>query len=391
MHISTISRTMLGVLGTLASRVPSLETRFHLQARLNGPWSRGPFLWLHGASLGECRMLLSVAKFLKEDIPECPRILITTQKTEVLAYLKTLPSDVEFALAPADAPFSLSPFFSTVKPLALVLAENELWPGYLSTMRKLTLRSSVALISGRFRGFIFPSLLSSIGFASMQTGSDLQRLRVVSENQIQPAVIGGDWKLLSWARSGKEAAPPKNPVIDTVFLSMHFKEWTGLIKMILASMKRQESVVVVPRCLEEVQKFRDAFREHELLVVDYPLVQKGTVTLVTEFGLTPEILSKSATAVVGGSFARGLGVHDFWEPLQSGLSTFVGPYARGQKETVEALLREGVLTRLRSAADYSFRRPADFKRIEKILFHEKEKVLESFHLFTKFIRQITGK
>ncbi|MDR1759976.1 MAG: 3-deoxy-D-manno-octulosonic acid transferase, partial [Fibrobacter sp.] len=372
MHISTIARTMLGVLGLVASRVPSLETRFHLRARLDGPWPHGPFLWLHGASLGECRMLLSVAKCLKKDIPECPRILITTQKVEVLAYLKTLPSDIKFALAPADTPFSLSPFFSAVKPLALVLAENELWPGYLSTMRKLPLRSSVALVSGRFNRFIFPSLLSSIGFASMQTGSDLQRLQVASENQIQPSVIGGDWKLLSWARSGKEVAPPKDPVIDTAFLSMHFKEWTSLIKMILASVKRHESVAVIPRCLEEVQKFRDAFREHELSVVDYPLVQKGTVTLVTEFGLTPEILSKSAAAVVGGSFARGLGVHDFWEPLQFGLSTFVGPYAKGQKETVEALLREGVITRLRSAADYSLRRPADYNRIEKFLFHERE-------------------
>lgn len=391
MIFSDIARTVAGVVGAAASQIPSLESKFQLRSRLNGPWPTGPYLWLHGASLGECRMLLNVAKFLKEDLTNCPRILITTQKTEVLQFLESLDTDIDFSIAPADTPLALSLFFSSVKPIALVLAENELWPGYLSTMRKLSLNSSIALISGRFRRTLFPSLLSSIGFASMQTGSDLRRLLMASENQIQKSFIGGDWKLLSWARSGETLSPPDNPAVDTTFISMHFSEWTSLSKMILNSVKRQESVVLIPRRLEELPKFREALRDHELLIIDWPLVQKGAVSLVTEFGRSQEVLRKSRSAVVGGSFAWGLGVHDFWEPLQCGVSTFVGPYAKGQEDTVEALLREGVLTRFQSPADYSFRNPPDFNLTKTFLLHEREKVLESFQSFLDFLKQVLVK
>ena len=78
------ARFAIGTAAKAVAKVPAVNTRFHIGDRLNGPWPEGPFLWMHGASLGECRMLLNLAKFLQEDIAGLPRILITTQKVEVL-------------------------------------------------------------------------------------------------------------------------------------------------------------------------------------------------------------------------------------------------------------------------------------------------------------------
>jgi 3-deoxy-D-manno-octulosonic-acid transferase len=107
-------------------KVPALNTRFNINSRLEGPWPEGPFLWFHGASLGECRMLLNLSKCLQEDLPNCPQILITSQKTEVVEFLQNSGAPVSVALAPVDTPQAMNRFMKTVLPIALILAENEL-------------------------------------------------------------------------------------------------------------------------------------------------------------------------------------------------------------------------------------------------------------------------
>lgn len=383
------ARFAIGTAAKAVAKVPAVNTRFHIGDRLNGPWPEGPFLWMHGASLGECKMLLNLAKFLQEDIANLPRILITTQKVEVVEFLQESGGQIEAAIAPADTQTAMKAFVKKVKPVALVLAENELWPGYISTMRTLGIKPSVAIVSGRYRSS-FPGIdFSPVGFASMQTGGDLSRfMNVASKANIENTMIGGDWKILPWVRAGKDIARNENPTIDTVFVSMHMAEWASLSRMIVSSIKRQESVVLIPRRLTEVEAFRKALIEQELLVVDWPLVQKGTVSIVTQFGLTKDVFSKARTAIVGGSFSRGIGVHDFWEPLQMGVATCIGPFATGQKENVAALVREGVLTQLMSTAGYARRNLPDPKLVSTFLTHEKAKIQDSYRQFVEYIRSI---
>ena len=173
----SIVREVAGIVAGATAKVPAIENRFHISERLDGDWPEGPFLWLHGASLGECRMLLSLAGFLQQDLPDCPKILITTQKPEVVQFLKNSGKDIEAALAPADTPTSLAKFISKVKPIGLVLGENELWPGYLSAMGRLSLKPSVAIVSGRFHRALPFLDYSSVGFAAMQTGADSNRIQ----------------------------------------------------------------------------------------------------------------------------------------------------------------------------------------------------------------------
>jgi 3-deoxy-D-manno-octulosonic-acid transferase len=158
--------------------------------------------------------------------------------------------------------------------------------------------------------------------------------------------------------------------------------------MILSSIKHQESVVLVPRRLEEVETFRKALLEQELIVTEWPLVQKGAVALVTKFGLVPEILKMSKSAVVGGSFSLTLGVHDFWEPLQNGVATCIGPYSRGQRETVCTLVREGVLTQLQTTAGFADRNKADIRMVKSFLERERLKITESYQKLVEFLKDL---
>ena len=142
----------------------------------------------------------------------------------------------------------------------------------------------------------------------------------------------------------------------------------------------------------EPRFFVDAVLQHqgvqELIVVDWPLVQKGAVSLVSEFGKTKEIFAVSKSAVIGGSFARGLGVHDFWEPLQRGVATCVGPYAAGQKETVTTLVREGVIAQLQSVSEYSRRNKPDVRLVQTFLAHESAKISDSYQQLLEFLKNL---
>lgn len=386
------ARFAIGTAAKAVAKVPAVNTRFHIGDRLNGPWPEGPFLWMHGASLGECKMLLNLAKFLQEDIANLPRILITTQKVEVVEFIKKTLSQapesrIDVSIAPADTQTTMSLFAKKVKPIALILGENELWPGYLSTMRRLNIKPSVAIVSGRYRASVPGIDFSPVAFASMQTGDDLSRfLNAASKFRIPKTAIGGDWKLLPWVRKNEPLKPVENPTVDVAFLSMHFSEWTSLERMVESSIKRQESVVLVPRRPEEAETFRKALIEEEYTVVDWPLVQKGAISIVSQFGITGDVLSISKTAVVGGSFARGLGVHNFWEPLQAGVATSIGPFTAGQKENAAALVREGVIAQLHTTADYPRRMLPDSKLVGTFLAHERNKIQDSYQQLLEFLR-----
>jgi 3-deoxy-D-manno-octulosonic-acid transferase len=382
-----IARMAIGTVAKAAAKVPVVDSRFRINDRLNGPWPEGPFLWLHGASLGECKMLLNLAKFLREDIENCPKILLTTQKTEVLNFIKDSGCDVETCIAPADTPAAMKAFLAAVKPAALILGENELWPGYLSGMKSLSSKPSVAIVSGRYNHSLPGVDFSCVGYASMQTGGDLSRfLNVASRANIAKMMIGGDWKILPWVRSGNQVKAPENPTIDTAFVSMHMAEWASLCRMVVSSIKRQESVVLIPRRLTEVDAFRKALREQELTVVEWPLVQKGAISLISKFGLTKEVYAKSRTAIIGGSFSRGLGVHDFWEPIQMGVATCIGPFAAGQREKAAALVNAGVMAQLQSTAGYAKRVIPDPRVVSTYLSNERTKIADSYEQLLEFLR-----
>ena len=171
-----IAREALGSVAKVAAKVPVVENKYRMNARLKGPWPKGPFLWMHGASLGECKMLMNLAKLLKEDLPDCPRLLITTQKVEVLSFLEENGGDITSCIAPVDSPVPMKSFISSVKPLGLILAENEFWPGYLSSMLRISPKPSVAVVSGRFHRAVPGIDFSALGYVSMQASLFQRRL-----------------------------------------------------------------------------------------------------------------------------------------------------------------------------------------------------------------------
>lgn len=387
-------RNVVGVVARMASKVAPLNERFRIENRLDGPFAEGPCLWMHGASLGECKMLFGLAKILLEEISNLPPVLITTQKVEVEAFLKPLAAThgIAVSIAPLDTPRGMKRFLETAKPLLLVLAENELWPGFLSAMRRRFKLPSVALVSGRFYRCLSAESFGCIGFVSMQTAADLARFMAAGDYLVSAkAIVGGDWKLLPWAKSCEKCPKREEPLVDAAFLSFHSEELKALVEMVALAVSAGEAVVVVPRFEKEISTFRHAFSRKDLPMLDWPVMKRGAVSLVTAYGKTSEVLRVSRSAVVGGSFARTLGVHDFWEPLRMNVPTCIGPYFRGQREAVRSLFHEKALFRIGKPSEYPNRKMSSTENVECALLRERERVLASYEAFGRFVETVLGR
>lgn len=354
--------------------------RHKLRERHSG-FPKGSFLWLHGASLGECKMLSKLLQNLRRDFPTLQRVLLTTNKAELLPLLKTFGFDA-VSLAPLDERGTLETFFKSVNPKALILAENELWPGLLKTAKKF--RVPVALVSGRLRRRPLLFDASAISFATFQTPQDLRLFKKWSRRRQKcAATVGGNWKLLGQTF---EPLPETRSEFSAAFASVHFAEWHS-IKFLVGELCRQNAVpLLAPRRLEELPKFRAALQEARIKFVRYPQVESGSVTLVETFGVLPEAMKKARAVVVGGSFCRRPGIHDFWEPLSLGKKTFVGPYARGQEFAVAELKKRGAVFALKPFAK-SLKcgegSPAD---IVKFPAEEARQVARSYAALRDFLR-----
>lgn len=387
---NTIGR-FLFAFASILSAIPVLEKRYCIKQRLRGPWPQGPYLWLHGASMGECKMLLELVRLMQNDLPHCPPILITTQKTEVIPVIRKMIADaslihVKIELAPADTPASMRTFISQVKPTKLILAENELWPGYLSAMKNFKGTGSAAIVSGRYYGSIPGVDFSVIKTAFMQSDGDLERIQHSAKNTIREIHIGGNWKMLPWAMSGSMPAPRESQDIDKSFISIHFPEWKQIQPLIIDSCQKNETVVLFPRRLEETEAFRTAITSLKIPAVEWPHVQAGAVTLVKQFGQTRAALQRTRHAIIGGSFCKKPGVHDFWESLLMGVPTSIGPFACGQQDTARRLVQQGILRQIRIPSDDPSSNLSEIPHMLEFLIQERKTLLDSYQQFLNFIK-----
>lgn len=329
--------------------------------------AKGPCLWLHGASLGECKVLVNIARRIFDEGVKTP-LLITTQKAEIVDVLKKMVCDlpnVGVSIAPAPIGFFMDRFCKTVQPIGLVLCENELWPAYLNAMKRYG--KKIALVSGRFKNSAPWARLDSIDFANFQTQGDLARFQKKANGLCDGKgfTVRGHWKLLQGkVCNGNRGFVESRKEYDIAFLSVHLSEWNSIAPLLCNYASLGKRILLVPRRLEEIAQFK---KELKTLGVD-------SVHIVEQFGVLHQYLPLCAAAVMGGSFVEFPGIHNFMEPLELGIPTFVGPYCTGEKEFTERFLRMGILVRIAAGAKTLPCPLATGQEIVKFIAEEKKSV-----------------
>lgn len=265
-------------------------------------------IWLHAASLGECKGLWAVAQQLATELmregmtdtgPVLPdtRILLTTNTVAGLTFLRrglaTLPSSrdrhasgrrVLFAarLAPLDHPALARAFLAENSIRALVLFEVELWPHWVAAARRagvpvlwisarLTPRARRRYAGNRLFAGALGRVLRDLTWIQTQTENEEHALRRLGAPRVE---TGGDLRGLHSLRSHPNPSSPgsadedRTPRADSlnvrrggiVFVSFHAHELPTLVAALRTERDEgdalpQTPLLIFPRKLHEVPTF----------------------------------------------------------------------------------------------------------------------------------------
>jgi 3-deoxy-D-manno-octulosonic-acid transferase len=175
-------------------------------ARLDAP---GRPIWIQAVSVGELAVALSFMAELRRRDPAVRFVLTTNTSTgHALALAKVRAPDVTLYF-PMDVPGVVKRALRRIRPAAVVLIENELWPNLIRYARRQGIPT--VLVNGRisehsFRGyqkikFITRRLLPEVHWFCVQTAADRDRLLALGAPADRLEVVGS-------AKYDLEATPP---------------------------------------------------------------------------------------------------------------------------------------------------------------------------------------
>lgn len=318
------------------------------------------WVWLHAASMGELVGADPVVRRLHDAAPNLPIVFTTTSTTAQQDILRRkLP--VIATYLPFDHPWIVARALGGTSPALCLIAETELWPGLLATMRRRGV--SVVLFNGRIsdrafgryrklRRFFLP-LLGSLGHVFAQTESDAARfgrlgapaVTVVGSTKYDDApgataptaqvrlefglrpeapcfvagsVRPGEDELVLRAYS---AARRELPQLQLVFAPRHPERWDAA-----AALLREAG-------LDFIRRSERAAAPAQALLLD-------------TLGELRRCYGAGDLCFVGGTLVP-IGGHNPFEPLLSGKPVIVGPHTANVRDAVEQLRDAGAVTIVR--------------------------------------------
>ena len=307
-------------------------------------------LWLHAVSVGEVNLCTQLIRALEPRMPNIKIVVSTTTTTGMAELRRHLPGHISKIYYPVDGWKSVNRALGTIRPVAIVLVEAEIWPNFIWRTRDL--RIPLFLVNARLSnrsyrgyqrlGFLFRPLFASFTGVGAQNESDAERLRrvgcrsetihVVGNLKFDAAKLDGPHTLDVPALFRQIGLPPDAPVL--IGGSTHAGE-----EVILAEIAQRLRVlfpklflVLVPRHFERCKEIGRELRERGVKFIYRDEVaantrfQDGQVECLL-VNTTGELrfFYKHATVVFVGKSLTAIGGQNPSEPGAVGKAMVFGP------------------------------------------------------------------
>lgn len=322
-------------------------------------------IWIHGASVGEARLVGALVDRLRAVSPEIPLVVSAVTPTGRAGL--PVPPRVDAAFfSPLDFPGPVRRVLRSLRPRLLVLLETELWPNLLDLAWKETL--PVCVVNGRlaperlarYRKFhtLYAPLVARLDAVGVQDQAQARRFEILG---VPPSAIEttGNMKYdllpspenrsevrqrLSIAPSravlvaGSTAAEEEAPVLDA-FLTVRRSIPDALL-------------ILAPRRPERFVGAGDSAASRGLRVARRSAGAVAgpdtDVLLVDLLGELARLYAAADGAFVGGTLAP-VGGHNLLEPAASGVPVAFGPHTAHVEEPAAALLEARGAARVQNA------------------------------------------
>lgn len=335
----------------------------------------GRLIWMHGASVGESRLLLDLFEEIRTQRPDAYALVTTQTTTSADMIAVSAPQHVIHQMAPVDGPRAVTRFLQHWRPDAAVFAEGEIWPNMLLGLKRgripavmanarMTTRSIDSWNSRKSSARALFGAFQFIGAADRQTAEGLGRAtgyEITTVGNLKMAV--------------RITPPPQDKVVAFVkaigrpillAASTHPGEEAFAIEAFTAlRVSTPEALlVIVPRHPDRGSTIIDEARGRGYKMQQWSKErsppQQGTSVVVAD--TMGELLFWYAVAggiYLGGATKEDVGGHNAVEPAQLGKRVFTGPHGYNFRETFEILAQNDALVIGETAGQL-----ADFWRTE---------------------------
>ncbi|MBI6117909.1 3-deoxy-D-manno-octulosonic acid transferase [Salegentibacter maritimus] len=352
-------RALYNLTTSIAKRVLPLATNFNeklklftegrksvfteLESKIN---PKDDYLWFHAASLGEFEQALPIIEEVKKDFPHF-RILITFFSPSGYENKKNHPLADIITYLPLDTRNNAKRFLALVQPKMAFFIKYEIWPNFLSELKRRGVRT--LLVSGAFRknqiyfksyGSFMRKALSNFDHFFVQNKSSMDLLQSIGFNNI---TLSGDTRFDRVSRQIKH-----NNKLDfaeefinntpCLVAGSTWPEDDELIIPFINTTSEKLKVIIAPHEIKEeklkalekriTKKYiRYSKREHKDL-------KSYDILILDTIGLLGKVYSYADIAYVGGA-AGTTGLHNILEPATFGTPVVIGKNYKNFPEAIK--------------------------------------------------------
>jgi len=319
-----------------------------------------PPIWIHVASLGETKAVVSVARELKHLFPHNPLIISSTTETGHAEAKRSLTFADDHVYLPFDFRWVVCKIVKNASPCVVILCESDFWFNFLYCAKK---RGAVlTLVNGklsersmrRFRHvpFFAKPLFGLLDVLCVQ--NDLYCARFIEAGALpERVVVTGNLKfdeeypqlssdeIVQWRQ---KLGIQSNHLLLTIG-STHAPEEQIVIKALKEIWEQTSEfrVILVPRAPERFKEVGQLLEREHVLWINFSDINRRTgkeqVILMDAMGLLRMCYQLSDFALVGGSFTDKVGGHNILEPCWYGKPVLFGPYMHTQLELVDLMTK----------------------------------------------------
>ncbi|MDN3508708.1 MAG: 3-deoxy-D-manno-octulosonic acid transferase [Candidatus Neptunochlamydia sp.] len=323
--------------------------------------TKKPVIWLHAVSMGETKALSTLVPHIRKTYPEAFIYVTTISETGHEEAKKKISDADAVGYLPLDFSWIIKSFIRKLNPSLLVLVEGDYWFNLIKEAKcqevkivvvngKLSEKSLKRYLAVRF---FSRQIFSSIDHFCIQGESYLERFLKLGI-RLENLTITGNLKFDIPGEKKEDLEElkkrfnlkPKDRVITLG--STHQREEELLYKSLIPALTMDPhlKVLMIPRHPERFSRVKN-------------LIHHPQITIVDQMGILSKCYRLSHIAIVGGSFIKGVGGHDIFEPAKMGIPTLYGPYMYKQMDLDRGMTESG--------AGIKITQPHLLETVEKLL------------------------
>ncbi len=322
---------------------------------------QGRCVWLHAASVGEVLALCALTDRLHRARPDLRLVLSTQTSTGRQVARERLSALSGVFYFPLDLPGFPGRVLDRLRPVLVLVAETEIWPGLLFAAARRGIPT--AIVSGRLspKAFIwyrrartlFAPALATVSRLCVQSGEDAGRFVALGAKPDRVIITGS---LKSGALPSSDSRPCWLAAIGAgerpIFVagSTHAGEEEAVLRAFAAARREVPRALLVlaprhPRRFGEVASLVEGSGLSYVLRSD--LVEREgeargaagepAVILLDTIGELAGCYRKATVAFVGGSLVD-IGGHNLFEPALSRCPVLFGPHTQNSEEAARRLI-----------------------------------------------------